>query len=604
VFFEGFVYAAGKGQVFHATTKPFDLQRGTKVYGYRDVMIDRTQTAPGYEVFVTRSGQLPAGSYRFRLILQPLGVGDSFSFEQRPMAPPRLISPVEGATVVDPRPVFSWTTPNPVPKSPVTYKLRVYQILDGQTSKEAVVANRPWFEQTGIRAMSLTYPASGRALAGKHAWVVEALWDGVGATSEVREFVAARGGPSKPEPSGSRSSGTAVAVWQHRTTPGDWEIWYADLDLGSMTATAAPLVPTGYPGHDMDPAIAFDRDGTATAVWAHYFGSPWNRWGIVFSRRPDGGDWTEPQPIAFTYGSSPVTAYMDPAVAFDEDGTGLCVFVRDGDAAEPKGGQKRFWYSRFDGTVWGTPAQLPDIEGEHASDSSRIPEITFTSVSGQAVFFGIARGVFPCYSLWNGAAWSPIRYVPSGQSPSVTTAYRYYPGTPFPVPAEKRLGVASDNNGKVVAVWQPSSGALQYSVRDVAALATSWSPPALSYAGGTLPAAALGTESPVATALSTLVQGGQVTSASGAASLPTATETAGPGFPNRTAVAWVDDAPTAVAVWAKTVQGTDADIIFSKWDANGWTPGGGVPITSTMLTGVDCNADVAAPSGSHTMPPQ
>jgi len=64
--FEGFVYEAEHGQVFHATTKPFKLTRGTKVYGYRDVRIDQTQTAPGYEAFVTRRGHLPAGHYRFK----------------------------------------------------------------------------------------------------------------------------------------------------------------------------------------------------------------------------------------------------------------------------------------------------------------------------------------------------------------------------------------------------------------------------------------------------------------------------------------------------------------------------------------------------------
>jgi len=83
--FEGFVYEQTRGQVFHATTKPFRLSLGTKVYQYRDVKVDKTQTARGYEVFVTRSGHLPAGNYRFKLKLQPFGVGDSFRFEVKPM---------------------------------------------------------------------------------------------------------------------------------------------------------------------------------------------------------------------------------------------------------------------------------------------------------------------------------------------------------------------------------------------------------------------------------------------------------------------------------------------------------------------------------------
>ena len=45
--FEGWVFEATHGQVFWATTKPFRLTRGTKVYGYHNVTIDSTSTAHG-----------------------------------------------------------------------------------------------------------------------------------------------------------------------------------------------------------------------------------------------------------------------------------------------------------------------------------------------------------------------------------------------------------------------------------------------------------------------------------------------------------------------------------------------------------------------------
>jgi hypothetical protein len=95
--FEGFVYEESHGQVFRATTKPFALTPGVKVYGYHSVTVDQTQTAPGYDVFVTKQGTVPQGRYSFKLIIQPFGVGDSSGFEVKLMSPPRLISPADGA---------------------------------------------------------------------------------------------------------------------------------------------------------------------------------------------------------------------------------------------------------------------------------------------------------------------------------------------------------------------------------------------------------------------------------------------------------------------------------------------------------------------------
>jgi hypothetical protein len=177
--FEGFVFEATHGQIFHATTEPFRLTLGAKVYGYRDVTIDRTQTAPGYEAFVTRSGHLPDGNYRFKLVLQPFGVGDSNGFEVKPMGPPRLISPRDGAVLPEGQryPLFSWTRPMPPPSGPVTYELKLVEVMRGQSPEEAMRANFPWFDQPGITATSFTYPSSARPLTPRktYAWQVKAM---------------------------------------------------------------------------------------------------------------------------------------------------------------------------------------------------------------------------------------------------------------------------------------------------------------------------------------------------------------------------------------------------------------------------------------------
>ncbi len=187
--FEGFVYERTRGQVFHVTTKPFRLSLGTRVYQYRDVRVDKTQTAPGYEVFVTRSGHLPAGNYRFKLKLQPFEVGDSFEFEVKPIGPPRLISPPEGAKLGGPYPDFVWTAPRNY-AGRATYKLRIVEVRPGQTKEEALGANPSLFEQAGIRSTRFRYPTRAWKLDEnrEYAWQVVAAAGGAAAVSEIRGF--------------------------------------------------------------------------------------------------------------------------------------------------------------------------------------------------------------------------------------------------------------------------------------------------------------------------------------------------------------------------------------------------------------------------------
>ncbi|MCX6841989.1 MAG: hypothetical protein NTX53_06910 [candidate division WOR-3 bacterium] len=189
--FEGFVFEATRGQVFWTKTKPFPLSRGTRVYQYRDVTVEKTDVAQGYEAFVTRSGHLPAGNYRFKLLLMPFGIGDSFGFEVKPMGPPRLVFPKHGDTVRTQSPQFVWTPPSPAPKGRVTYELKLVEMMPGQTPEEAMRANRPWFESKGGVSTNFKYPSSApKPAAGMgFAWHVTATTpDGIAAQSEVRYF--------------------------------------------------------------------------------------------------------------------------------------------------------------------------------------------------------------------------------------------------------------------------------------------------------------------------------------------------------------------------------------------------------------------------------
>jgi len=293
--FEGFVFEETRGQVFHATTKPFPLTRGTKVYGYRDVRIDQTQTAPGYEAFVTQTGQLPFGKYRFKLLLMSIGVGDSFGFEPKPLGRPRLISPRDGDTIRTPYPQFAWTPPMPKPSGPLTYDLSLFDVLEGQTKEEAAKANTPWFVQKRGVSTSLKYPVSARPLEAEkqYAWLVTATTaDGQTATSEVRAFTLSMGGSLLE----SKSMGDdATIVWQHKNGT-NWEIWYTLFRMGTVTQ---PQALSTTPVNNMDPAVAYDRAGNSWCVWSHRGPGPSQHYVVVWSRSMNNqSGWSQPQPVA------------------------------------------------------------------------------------------------------------------------------------------------------------------------------------------------------------------------------------------------------------------------------------------------------------------
>jgi hypothetical protein len=120
--------------------------------------------ASGYEDFAYSTGGLPPGHYTFTVWLLPDFGSSSDTFTVRPMGPPRLIMPRDGDTVRTPYPQFVWTSPMPRPTGGVTYELKLFEVMPGQTPEEALRANPPWFMKVGITATSLTYPTSAREL--------------------------------------------------------------------------------------------------------------------------------------------------------------------------------------------------------------------------------------------------------------------------------------------------------------------------------------------------------------------------------------------------------------------------------------------------------
>jgi len=149
-----------------------------------------------FEKLLFRLPTLPEGDYEACIFVykakgKKLLTKCCSGFESKPISPPRLISPKDGATLKEKYPLFRWTPPAPAPKE-ITYTLRIVEVRKGQTKEEAMRTNPAWFEQGGIKTTSLRYPVGARSFEeGKtYVWWTTAELERYSiATSEIFTFL-------------------------------------------------------------------------------------------------------------------------------------------------------------------------------------------------------------------------------------------------------------------------------------------------------------------------------------------------------------------------------------------------------------------------------
>jgi IPT/TIG domain-containing protein len=251
--------------------------------------------------------------------------------------------------------------------------------------------------------------------------------------------------------SASASSQDAVAVWQHRdpSTAG-WDVFYSVLDVNSFaglewTAGAGDFVDpvSTLPGDDVNPAVAFAPAGGAISVWEHDTGNPaitTDIWYAIF----DGTSWTAAAPIATLAGND-----SDPAIAFDTDGTAFAIWVHD-DSVRRVIYTARWDGSMWSlatpinpvpGT-WSGQSALPEIA--FTAQSSIVGGTTVhRAVAIWSDFNGSESQSRVFYSAWNGVAWTPNQPIPVGGGRAFDVA-----DDPF-----SRLGLAAGPAGNTIATW-------------------------------------------------------------------------------------------------------------------------------------------------------
>lgn len=246
----------------------------------------------------------------------------------------------------------------------------------------------------------------------------------------------------------------AIAVWSENDMV-KYSVYGHDppvpLPIGNITEWNWWSLDGVIPGNLSNgyfPNIAFSREGWAMAVWDYN--------SRIFSSRFIMGNWTVPVQAAYKAGNN----MMDPAVAFDQNGAGLAVFMENSMTGTRISG--RFW----DGAMWTDEYAVSGFTSPSLYQMA--PEIAFTaSRSSDAapktpnkavvVWWAHNRTVpvacqdgtrqidifWPYYSVWNGSGFSAPRIIPGLPA-----------GPPYSIVPDKKMGISPDQFGNARAVWK------------------------------------------------------------------------------------------------------------------------------------------------------
>ena len=397
-----------------------------------------------------------------------------------------------------------------------------------------------------------------------------------------------------------------------------WYSIWDDHTKSWWTPTGAEAAPIEQPfsmspQRDMDANIAFDRNGNSIAIWASGpRANPLLGYDIYYSRLPS--QWSHPfgwmDPLEFQIQGNDT----DPAIAFDDNGWAIALWVH-----EFLNGTKVVFYqrTRWIGTTfsWTVPEPLIPLPNNWPGNAS-LPEITFTSLEAsvagnvtphQAVAiwtdWNKTEAQFRTYyAIWNGREWTNA----TGASSVEETPGQTVEAASNGLPATFRNGISSDKLGNTNAVWATISptGQVYYSIWN----GSSWtnaSPILTPESIGYMPAVAYNWTN-YATLVCTAQYPGPTLDIDyhqydstfpswkpGGKAANSSTDD------KRPAIAFLD-ADTTMAVWWNGTTLSN-EISYSRWDGTAWSTA--MPIVSLTLPGRDLNPAIASLSGSPSSPP-
>ena len=181
--FHATVSSENEGLVFEGTSAAYELSSMfSGLVSFPELEpFDMAYVDEGIKGILIQTGTVPSGVYIICIEVFDLESSlslfrDCIEQEVIQASPPVLIYPVDGSAMEEELPVFSWMEPVP-PIQGVTYKIRINEVVAGQSPEQALISNPPYFEYTGIDAPIFEYPLSARPMEqGKtYAWRVSAM---------------------------------------------------------------------------------------------------------------------------------------------------------------------------------------------------------------------------------------------------------------------------------------------------------------------------------------------------------------------------------------------------------------------------------------------
>lgn len=174
---------AGAGLLMDATTAVFLLPPGALILSSDELSPISTEFYDSsFETSVSLMGQFPDGTYTVTIYVYEEGGGllgtGGFTQDVKNHTPPELQYPADNSEITEPMPLFTWFPS--WPPGTADYRIRIVEVLHGQSPQSAIAANPAWFVQGDILSEELIYPVyAERFESGDvYAWQLEGFYEG------------------------------------------------------------------------------------------------------------------------------------------------------------------------------------------------------------------------------------------------------------------------------------------------------------------------------------------------------------------------------------------------------------------------------------------
>jgi hypothetical protein len=196
----GVITEASRGRMLEMRSAVFPLAPGTTQFNTGSYApLEPAQKVfgdPDFEDHVLRTNTPPNGSFTVCLTLHravnnAVLATDCDAFTVENVTPPALLAPDPGGIVCDPFPFFIWTPYRPWDGQLLTYRMRIVELLGGQSVVAAMNNNPAWFIQDGITSPMFQFPITALPFTNgtRYAWSVEVMRGGSRiAMSDIRDF--------------------------------------------------------------------------------------------------------------------------------------------------------------------------------------------------------------------------------------------------------------------------------------------------------------------------------------------------------------------------------------------------------------------------------